>query len=176
MTTLWTACAILLNKMSAADIISMAGNIKEQLPSDIIDFIKQAGKAAEKRQQRLYIVGGVVRRLLLERSNTDLDLVVEGDAIKLAEEIAALKNAKATMHPRFGTANLKWANRRVDFFPPRAETYARPGALPKVRPGAIRDDLARRDFTINAMAIELNTRHYGELIDPYGGRAGLAQN
>src|SRR4030042_2403384 len=106
MTTLWTACAILLNKMSAADIISMAGNIKEQLPADIIDFIKQAGKAAEKRQQRLYIVGGVVADLLLGRCNTDLDLVVEGDAIKLAEEIAALNNAQGTVHPLFGRAHI----------------------------------------------------------------------
>jgi tRNA nucleotidyltransferase (CCA-adding enzyme) len=153
--------------------INLAKQLGEQLPSDIIDFMKKAGEAAEKRQQRLYIVGGVVRDLLLDRCNTDLDLVVEGDAVKLAREIAALKKAKMIIHTRFGTANLKWASRSVDFITARAETYARPGALPTVRPGSINDDLARRDFTINAMAIELNPRHYGELIDPFGGRQDL---
>lgn len=153
--------------------INLAKQLDEQLPADIIKFMKKAGEAAEKRQQRLYVVGGVVRDLLLGRGNTDLDLVVEGDAIKLAQAIAASKKAKITVHPRFGTANLKWANRSVDFIMARAETYTRHGALPTVRPGAIRDDLSRRDFTVNAMAIELNPRHYGELIDPFGGRQDL---
>jgi tRNA nucleotidyltransferase (CCA-adding enzyme) len=153
--------------------INLSKQLGEQLPADIIKFMKQAGEAAEKRQQRLYVVGGVVRDLLLDRCNTDLDLVVEGDAVKLAKAIAASKKASTTVHPRFGTANLKLANRSVDFITARAETYARPGALPTVRPGAIRDDLARRDFTINAMAIELNPRHYGELIDPFSGRQDL---
>ncbi|MBN1160662.1 MAG: CCA tRNA nucleotidyltransferase [Dehalococcoidales bacterium] len=153
--------------------INLSKLLGEQLPVDIINFMKKAGEAAEKRQQRLYVVGGVVRDLLLGRCNTDLDLVVEGDAIKLAHAIAASKKAKATVHTRFGTANLKWANRSVDFITARAETYARPGALPTVRPGAISDDLARRDFTVNAMAIELNPRHYGEVIDPFGGRQDL---
>jgi tRNA nucleotidyltransferase (CCA-adding enzyme) len=173
MKTLWTACAILYRKVLAMAIINLAKQLSEQLPSDIISFMKQAGKAAEKRQQRLYVVGGVVRDLLLERCNTDLDLVVEGDAIRLAQEIASPKKAKTTVHRRFGTANLKWDNRSVDFITARAETYTSPGALPTVRLGTIRDDLARRDFTINAMAIELNTSHYGELIDPFGGRQDL---
>ena len=153
--------------------INLAKQLDEQLPADVIKFMKQAGEAAEKRQQRLYVVGGTVRDLLLDRGNTDLDLVVEGDAIKLAQAIAVSKKAKVTVHTRFGTANLKWANRSVDFITARAETYNRPGALPTVRPGAIRDDLERRDFTVNAMAVDLNPRHYGELIDPFGGRQDL---
>ena len=80
-----------------------------------------------------------------------------------------------TTHPRFGTANLKWANRSADFVSARSETYNRPGALPAVRAGTIRHDLTRRDFTINAMAIELNPRRYGDLIDPFGGRQDLAK-
>jgi tRNA nucleotidyltransferase (CCA-adding enzyme) len=153
--------------------INLAKQLNEQLPSDIIEFIKKSGEAAERQQQRLYLVGGVVRDLLLERGNTDLDMVVEGNAIKLAKKVAVIYKAKATTHPRFGTATIKWANRSADFVTARAETYAQPGALPKVRPGAIQDDLARRDFTINAMAIELNPRHYGELIDPFGGRQDI---
>jgi tRNA nucleotidyltransferase (CCA-adding enzyme) len=171
--TLWAACAILHDKMSVSETVNLSKNIKEQLPADIIDFIKRAGDAAEKRQQRLYLVGGVVRDLLLERGNLDIDMVVEGDAIKLAQEIAGVNQAKVTAHPRFGTATLKWEKRSADFATARAETYARPGALPTVKPGTIRDDLARRDFSINAMAIELNPRRYGELIDPFGGRHDL---
>jgi tRNA nucleotidyltransferase (CCA-adding enzyme) len=159
--------------MSAPKTINLAGSIKEQLPAEIIDFIKKAGNAAEKQQQRLYLVGGVVRDLLLERCNIDLDMVVEGDAIKLAQEIAGVNQVQIITHPRFGTAKLKWDKRSADFATARAETYSRPGALPSVRAGTIRDDLARRDFSINAMAIELNPRRYGELIDPFGGRQDL---
>ncbi|MFA5309601.1 MAG: hypothetical protein WC370_08995 [Dehalococcoidales bacterium] len=159
--------------MNAPSAVNLAGNIEEQLPLDIIDFIRKAGDAAEKQQQRLYLVGGLVRDLLLERGGTDIDMVVEGDAIRMAQEVAGLVQAKVTVHPRFGTATLKWGKRSADLITARAETYARPGALPKVKPGTIRDDLARRDFTINAMAVELNPRRYGELIDPSGGRRDL---
>lgn len=161
--------------MNGSKTINLAKKLNEQLPSEIIEFVRKSGEAAERQQQRLYLVGGVVRDLLLKRGNTDLDMVAEGDAIKLAEKVAIIYKAKVTTHPRFGTATLKWATRSADFVTARAETYPRPGALPKVRPGAIQDDLARRDFTINAMAIELNPRHYGELIDPFGGRQDLAK-
>jgi tRNA nucleotidyltransferase (CCA-adding enzyme) len=158
------------------DKINLAGTIKERLPQDLYDFIRRAGEAAEKSQQRLYLVGGVIRDLLLKRHNLDLDLVVEGDAIKLAEEIAGTKKAKLTAHLRFGTATLWWSNRSVDVATARAETYARPGALPSVRPGTINDDLSRRDFTINAMAMVLNPRHFGEILDPYRGRQDIREN
>jgi tRNA nucleotidyltransferase (CCA-adding enzyme) len=159
--------------MSATETINLAASIKEQLPADIFDFIKKAGNAAEQQQLRLYLVGGAVRDMLLERVTFDIDMVVEGDAIKLAQTIDAFLQAKVTVHPRFGTANLKWGSRSADFATARAETYAQPGALPTVKPGTIKDDLARRDFTINAMAIELNPSHFGELIDPFGGRQDL---
>jgi len=155
--------------MSTLETINLAKNIKDQLPEDIVYFIKMVGSAAEAHQQRLYLVGGVVRDILLDRPNSDIDMVVEGDAIKLAQSIAEPLQAKVTVHTRFGTANIKWAARSADFATARAENYARPGALPVVKPGTIKDDLARRDFTINAMAIELNPRHFGELIDPFGG-------
>jgi tRNA nucleotidyltransferase (CCA-adding enzyme) len=155
------------------DNINLAGSIKEQLPEDVIAFIRRAGEVAQKWQQRLYLVGGVVRDLLLERRNLDLDLVVEGDAIKLAQEIAGDKRAQVTAHPRFGTAKLRWSSSSIDVATARAETYARPGALPTVKPGMINDDLYRRDFTINAIAIELNPHHFGDIIDPYGGRQDI---
>jgi tRNA nucleotidyltransferase (CCA-adding enzyme) len=152
---------------------NLAKNIKEQLPDDLVDFIKAAGEMAQKQQQRLYLVGGVVRDLLLERSNCDLDVVVEGDAVGLAREIAQRRRAQITVHSRFGTAKLRWNERSVDLATARAETYARPGALPAVRPGTISDDLSRRDFTINAMAIELSPNRFGDIIDPHGGRQDL---
>jgi len=159
--------------MNAPKTFNLAEEMQEQLPADLLDFIKQAGEAAQKRQQRLYLVGGVVRDLLLERKIVDLDIVVEGDAIRLAREMARRYKAKITVHSRFGTANLLWGKRSVDFTTARAETYEKPGALPAVKPGTISDDLARRDFSVNAMAIELNPPHFGELIDPHTGRRDL---
>jgi tRNA nucleotidyltransferase (CCA-adding enzyme) len=159
--------------MCAAATANLSERINDQLPSDIVHFIQKAGDAASQLQQRLYLVGGVVRDLLLECVNLDIDMVVEGDAIKLAQTINSEGRAQLITHPRFGTAKLKWGNHSADFATARAETYARPGALPTVKPGTIKDDLARRDFTVNAMAIELNPRHFGELIDPFGGRDDL---
>jgi len=149
--------------------------INDRLSTETVDFITMAGKIARERHQKLYLVGGVVRDMLLERDNFDLDLVVEGDAVSLAEEMARLKNGKITPHKRFGTAKISWDKRSVDLATARRETYARPGALPKVKPGSIDDDLFRRDFTINAMAIELNPDSFGKLLDLYGGVKDLEQ-
>jgi tRNA nucleotidyltransferase (CCA-adding enzyme) len=159
--------------MNPSANINLARQIRDELPEDLVEFIKKAGDIAEKQQQRMYLVGGVVRDLLLERGNLDLDIVVEGDAIKLAETITEISGFPVKKHPRFGTATLRWGKRSADLITARAETYARPGALPSVRPGTINDDLARRDFSINAMAVELNPHRYGELIDPFNGRQDL---
>ena len=113
--------------------LNLAVSIHERLPEDVVAFIRQAGQAARRRQQHLYLVGGVVRDILLERRNLDLDLVVEGDAVKLAQELAAGLPAQLTVHTRFGTATLAWSRYRADFATVRAETYARPGSLPAKR-------------------------------------------
>ena len=150
-------------------IINLADRIEKQLPAELISFMQTAGKIAHSQGRNLYLVGGVVRDLLLERSNLDLDLVVEGDAINLAYRLKQVYPGKITTHPRFNTAKLQWDNWSVDLATARCETYAKPGALPSVKPGSLESDLARRDFTINAMAINLNPGHYGKLIDLYGG-------
>jgi tRNA nucleotidyltransferase (CCA-adding enzyme) len=155
------------------DILNLTRHIEKQLPRDTIKLLKTAGQIAYKRQQRSYLVGGMVRDLLMGRNNLDLDIVVEGDAIKLAREISAEKQANITEHKRFGTAKIRWDGGEVDVVTARAETYARPGALPTVNPGTINDDLARRDFTINAMAVELSPRRFGELLDPNDGSHDL---
>jgi len=118
---------------------------------------------------RVYLVGGAVRDLLLGRGRADIDLVVEGDAAALAERLGA----EVTSHERFGTAKVKLDEHEVDIAGARSESYPRPGALPVVKPGAdLAADLRRRDFTINAMAIPL--RGEVRLIDPHGGEADLA--
>jgi len=108
-------------------------------------------------QQRddVALVGGAVRDLLLARTPRELDVVVGGDAGALARELADLLGANVTTHERFGTALLQWEQGRIDIARRRAESYPAPGALPDVRPGSIAEDLARRDFTVNAIAVVL---------------------
>jgi tRNA nucleotidyltransferase (CCA-adding enzyme) len=116
----------------------------------------------------VYLVGGAVRDLLLGRGRADIDLVIEGDAAALAARLGGI----VTEHERFATVKARLGEHEVDIATARAETYPRPGALPEVEPTAgIAADLARRDFTINAMAIPL--RRDPELIDPHRGLEDL---
>ncbi|MFH1775110.1 MAG: CCA tRNA nucleotidyltransferase [Chloroflexota bacterium] len=156
-------------------VINLAGRIKERLPAELVGFMQEAGDVAAHEGQGLYLVGGVVRDLLLGRTNLDLDLVVEGDAIALTEKLNDRRQGKITTHRRFRTAKIKWDRWSADLASARSETYARPGALPIVKPDSINRDLFRRDFTVNAMAIDLNPDRYGDLIDLHGGRTDLEQ-
>jgi len=156
-----------------SEVINLSAKIKKQLPDELVNFMQAAGKVAQSQGLKLYLVGGVVRDLLLKRTNFDLDLVVEGDAINLARELTSINQGKIVTHPRFRTAKLQWDRWSVDLATARSETYVSPGALPTVTPGSIQDDLFRRDFTINTMAIELNPSRYGLLLDLYDGRQDL---
>jgi tRNA nucleotidyltransferase (CCA-adding enzyme) len=157
-------------------IASLADQIKKQLPAELVDFLELAGITASRLNDCVFLVGGVVRDLLLGRTNLDLDLVAESDAIKLAEELARSKNGKVFAHSRFNTAKLRWSKWSVDIATARSESYSKPGALPTVQcGGSIENDLSRRDFSINAMAVYLAPPHYGELIDLYRGREDLEQ-
>ncbi|MFC2044493.1 CCA tRNA nucleotidyltransferase [Chloroflexota bacterium] len=147
--------------------------MEKQLPVELINFIQVAGKIASSQGRSLYLVGGMVRDLLLRRTNLDLDLVLEGDAMSLAQSLASITQGKILKHPRFGTAKLRWDRWSVDLATARSETYKRPGSLPSVKPGSLASDLFRRDFTINAMAVEIIPGRYGELVDLYGGRDDL---
>ena len=115
-----------------------------------------------------HLVGGAVRDLLLGRERMDVDVVVEGDAIAIARRI----DPDAVVHERFGTASVRLDGLDVDLATARSESYPRPGALPEVRPGTLAEDLARRDFTINAMAVPLAGD--GALHDPHGGALDLS--
>ena len=122
------------------------------------------------------LVGGAVRDALLGvHHGVDVDLVVEGDAIALARMIGRGLGARVVAHERFGTARLEFAHgRHIDMVGARSERYPSPGALPEVTPGTLADDLARRDFTVNAIAYRLSGASAGEIVDPHGGRADLA--
>jgi tRNA nucleotidyltransferase (CCA-adding enzyme) len=149
--------------------ISLTGQIQKNLPAELVALIKQAASITVRKTLLLYLVGGIVRDLLLGQPNFDLDLVVEGDAIGLAKEIAEKVEGKLSVHKMFNTAKIVLDKWTIDIAMARTETYARPGALPVVAPGTLKTDLFRRDFTINAMAVSLNTDNYGELMDLYGG-------
>ncbi len=119
----------------------------------------------------LHVVGGTVRDLLLGNPSTDLDLVREGHVEELAVELARRLGGRAVLHGRFGTAVVTSAEgKHLDLIQARRETYPEPAALPVVEPGTVDDDLARRDFTINALAIPLPD---GEVLDPFDGRSDL---
>ena len=153
--------------------INLAGSIQERLPEELAALLRSASEIATERGQGIFLVGGIVRDLILGRPNLDIDLVVEGDAIAVARELAEIKPGKLTVHPRFKTAKIRWGNLSLDFASARSETYAVPGALPTVTMSTIEDDLRRRDFTINAMAVCLDSSRFGELLDVYGGRDDL---
>lgn len=107
---------------------------------------------------RVWVVGGAVRDLLLGGAPVDLDLVVEGDAVQLARRLADGLGGELRVHDRFGTATVRAGGRAYDVAQARAETYPQPGALPDVRPGTLAEDLLRRDFTVNAIAVALDGR------------------
>jgi len=152
---------------------NLATQLEQRLPSESLDLIRAAGELAGELELGLYLVGGVVRDLLLGRANFDLDLVVEGDAPKLASLLAQRKGGQVVVHRRFGTAKLRLKDLSIDLATARAETYPHPGALPTVKPGSIKDDLWRRDFTINAMAVHLDPDNFGKLVDPFRGEKDL---
>jgi tRNA nucleotidyltransferase (CCA-adding enzyme) len=119
--------------------------------------------AIGRERDDLALVGGAVRDLLLGHAPRELDVVVAGDAGALASELAAVIGASVTTHERFGTAAVEWEAGRVDVAARRAESYAAPGALPEVREGSLEEDLQRRDFTVNALAVALGGPYRGEL-------------
>ena len=144
------------------------------LPPDVLRRIAPVRKLALETGTTLYLVGGAVRDLLLGRAITDLDLVVEADAVVFARRLAHDLHAAVETHRRFGTAVLRLPEgERLDVATARAEDYETPGALPRVRAGSIDDDLARRDFTVNAMAMRIGRSNRPDFLDPFGGRRDL---
>jgi tRNA nucleotidyltransferase (CCA-adding enzyme) len=145
-----------------------------ELPAPLRRGVEQARRLAADRGTSLHLVGGAVRDLLLARPVVDVDLVVDSDAGQFAQDLGGRMGAPVTRHGRFGTATIALPNAlEIDVATRRRERYARPGALPTVEPGTLEEDLARRDFAINAMALDLTAARSPRLVDPFGGRADL---
>lgn len=120
-----------------------------------------------------FVIGGYVRDWYLRRPNTDIDVVVAGDAVDVAETLGRKLGVKVSVFKTFGTAMLRWKGVEVEFVGARKESYSGDSRKPDCLPGTIEDDQLRRDFTINAMAWSLNARDFGELSDPFGGMEDL---
>lgn len=120
-----------------------------------------------------YLVGGAVRDILRGRHSVDLDVAIEGDAVAAGHALAARLGGSAAEHERFGTATVRAGPLVTDLAATRREVYERPGALPTVEPAPLAEDLGRRDFTVNAMAVGLSGEDFGRLHDPHGGQADL---
>ncbi|UCD15976.1 MAG: CCA tRNA nucleotidyltransferase [Candidatus Omnitrophota bacterium] len=148
-------------------------NKLKKLPQAFKDILKVASKQASSLGFKIYLVGGVTRDLILGKATFDLDIVVEGDATVLAAKLAQRRGLNFRRHHAFGTAAVYVGEHKIDFATARSEYYPHWGSLPKVAPAQLKEDLFRRDFTINAMAIGLNKADYGKLIDFYGGVADL---
>ncbi len=160
--------------------------LAENIPPQMFEFIQDIGIEADSAGVDVYLAGGFVRDLLLGRKNYDLDIVVEGDAINFGRIMKRCFGGKLATYKKFGTATLtterpEWLDTcrtdnkkfRIDIAVAREEWYPEPAALPVVTPGTLHNDLKRRDFTINAMALKLNSNDFADFIDIYGGEKDL---
>lgn len=153
---------------------NMAAVINERLPTKMIKLLNDFGQIADMLEYNVYLVGGLVRDIFLKRENFDVDIVVEGDGINFAREFAASHDARVRTHPKFGTAVLIFSDGfKVDVATARMEYYESPGAPPIVETSSLKLDLYRRDFTVNTLAIKLNKRSYGILIDYFGAQEDI---
>ncbi|WP_028309520.1 CBS domain-containing protein [Desulfitibacter alkalitolerans] len=150
--------------------------LEDNIPPKLLKIIKHIAAAADIYDYKVYMVGGIVRDLLLGYPSEDIDIVVDGDAIEFAEFLAKKWGGRVTSHKKFGTAKWKLENGvNIDLATARREYYDYPAALPTVERSSLKEDLYRRDFTINAMAIKLSNLNYGVLIDHFHGYRDLQQ-
>lgn len=138
-------------------------------------LFKTISEVASQNNQTIYIVGGFVRDLLMGRKvPTDIDFVTEQNGITLAQEVGKkLGDLKVTIFKTYGTAMIKYKDLDLEFVGARKESYTEDSRKPSVESGTLEDDQKRRDFTVNALAISLNSENFGELIDPFGGREDM---
>ena len=132
-------------------------------------IFKHITEVIDKMGLEAYVVGGYVRDYYLRRPSSDIDVVVVGSGIAVAEELGKVLGTKVVVYKTYGTAMLRWRGIEVEFVGARKESYTPESRNPHVEPGTLEDDQRRRDFTINAMAWSLNGKSFGELVDPFGG-------
>ena len=147
--------------------------LEPALAAPDVALVQRIGEAAADAGVELWLVGGPVRDALLGRPVHDLDVTSEMPAAELGAILAVRLGGGVRARSQFGTVKLRLGKRTIDLATTRTESYAKPGALPSVSPGDIRIDLARRDFSINAMALSLHPQRFGELLDTQGGATNI---
>ncbi|SOC40654.1 CBS domain-containing protein [Salinicoccus kekensis] len=156
------------------DIKNLKEEMEKQLPESTNSLLTDISRTAERADMRVYLIGGIVRDLFLERPNDDIDIVVEGNGIDFAEHLRTDYGGSVKMHETFGTASwIHPSGLYIDVTSARLEYYERPASLPDVELSTLSEDLYRRDFTINSMALCLNPEVFGDLVDPFNGQADL---
>ena len=152
------------------------GMMKKNLPRRTVEILHQLGEVGDRLELPVYAVGGFVRDLLLGHQNMDLDVTVDGDGILFAETFAAQHGCRVKSHQKFGTAVIVFRDGfKVDVASTRLEYYVSPGALPTVERSSLKMDLYRRDFTVNTLAVRLNSAAFGHLIDFFGAYRDLQE-
>lgn len=155
---------------------NISNTLKDRLPDKIVNLLKHIGKTADDSNINAYVVGGFVRDVLLylNKNEFDIDIVVEGNGIHFANKLAASLNARISPHEKFNTAVVSLEDGlKIDVATARTEFYSSPAALPEIEMSSLKLDLYRRDFTINTLAVQLNTTNYGKLIDYFFGQRDL---
>jgi len=153
---------------------SFLTQMKEQLPKSMLELMRNVGNMADDMGYQAFAIGGFVRDILLRYKNLDLDVVIEGEGIKFAKKFTSAYKFKAKYHRKFGTAQITTPERfKIDVASARREYYEFPAALPIIELSTVRQDLYRRDFTINTFAIRLNPQHFGEMVDFFGGKRDI---
>jgi len=151
--------------------------VAEIVPPPLLQVLQQLGELAEELDFKIYLVGGFVRDLLLRKPSFDIDIVVEGDGIDFARQVAGPLGARLKEHQKFATAVLVCADgQKIDVASARLEYYSAPAALPEVEHASIRHDLYRRDFSINTLAMILNRSKFGQVLDFFGGQRDLKEH
>ena len=138
-------------------------------------IFKHITRVVDRMGVEAYVVGGYVRDHYLARPSSDIDVVVVGSGVAVAEELGKELGAKVTIYKTYGTAMLRWRDAEIEFVGARKESYTPESRNPQVEPGTLEDDQRRRDFTINAMAWSVNGDRFGELVDPFGGIEDLEE-
>lgn len=155
---------------------NLADRMKSLLHGQMFTLLKRIGRLANADGYSAFVVGGLVRDMVMGTRNLDLDIVIEGDAIHFSGRLARRIGGTVVVHRRFGTASIYMkSGLKIDIATARREVYEAPAALPRVEFSSLRHDLIRRDFTINAMAVSLNRESFGQLIDFFGGERDLGQ-
>ena len=150
--------------------------MKERLSDSLLDLLRSAGKIADELDFGAYVVGGFVRDLFLYRPNEDVDIVVEGSGIEFAKTFARSRGARVHTYEKFGTAVVIFPDGfKIDIATARMEYYRFPADLPTVEMSSIKLDLFRRDFTINTLAIQLNSQRFGTLIDFFSAQKDIKE-